>query len=203
MAAVRPTFQPASWLSAFGLAALSAASAAAAGPSLEGRYSLAGIGSCLSSGAGFLPNGVAIEPSAANSSVNQGILTFERDGTGSATITQRQLNLPPASPVAFSSTAELSFRFTYRLGSDGTMSVDMLLDTYLATYLTGPRAGSSLTFVTTPPLSPIWVWSGTYSEDRKTLLLVNGDTLSKARFSNGSEAYLVCQFQRVLTKLTP
>ena len=86
---------------------------------------------------------------------------------------------------------------------DGSMTVDMLLDTYAATYLTGPTAGLRATFVTDPPLSPTWVWSGTFSQDHKTLLLNNGDTPSKLRFSNGSEVSVICQLERVLTRLTP
>ena len=190
---------------AFALGALLATSVMAGGhsPSLEGRYGMTATGACLSSSVGFTPNNVAIEPSSANSAVNQGILTFRHDGTGSARIFQTQINLPPAAPATFSSSADITFNFTYRMGPEGAMTLDMLLDSYAGTYLTGPRAGLSQTFVTTPPLSPTWVWSGTYSEDRKVLLLNSGDTLSKLRFSNGAEAYVICQFGRVLTRLTP
>ena len=59
------------------------------------------------------------------------------------------------------------------------------------------RAGS------VPPLSPTWVWSGTFGEDRKTLLLNNGDTPSRLHISNGSEVNVICQVERVLTRLTP
>jgi hypothetical protein len=130
------------------------------------------------------------------------VLTFEPDGTGSASIVQTQLNLPPAQ-ATFSSSANVTFKFTYELLAGGAMTVNMLLDTYTANYLTGPIAGLSATFVTAPPLSPAWVWSGTFSNDRKTLLLNNGNTLSKVHFSNGSEVYVICQFERVLTRLTP
>jgi hypothetical protein len=91
----------------------------------------------------------------------------------------------------------------YHPSENDSLSLDHLLDSHVATFLTGPRAGSSLTYVTTPPLSPTWVWSGTYSPDRKTLLLNNGDTLSKVRSSTGSEVYVICQLERVLTRLTP
>lgn len=195
--------QSATWLSVAILAASFVPSVVAAGPSLEGRYGMTGIGACLSSAAGFYPNNVAVEPSSANSIVNRGVLTFHHDGTGSAKVFQTQLNLPPAAPFTFSGSSEITFNFTYRLGSEGTMTLDMLLDSYVATFLTGPRAGSSSTYVTTPPLSPTWVWSGTYSLDRKTLLLNNGDTLSKVRSSTGSEVYVICQLERVLTRLTP
>jgi hypothetical protein len=161
------------------------------------------MGACLTSPIGFYPNHVAIEPSSASSVVNQGVLIFEHDGTGRASVVQTQLNLPPAAPATFSGSAEITFKFTYHLGPDGSMAVDMLLDTYAATYLTGPLAGLSATFVTVPPLSPTWVWSGTFSEDRKTLLLNNGDTPSRLHISNGSEVNVICQFERVLTRLTP
>ena len=163
---------------------------------------LTAIGTCLSSPNGFYPNHVAVEPSSTSSVVNQGVLIFQHDGTGSASIVQTSLNLPPAT-ATYSSSVQVTFKFTYHLGPDGSMSLDMLLNTFNATYLTGPLAGLSATFVTDPPLSPTWVWSGTYSEDRKTLLLNNGDTLSRYRFSNGSEANLICQYHRVLTRLTP
>ena len=184
--------------------ALGAGSVGAAGPrSLEGRYGLMGMGACLVSPIGFYPNHVAIEPSSATSVVNQGVLVFEHDGTGSASVVQTQLNVPPAAPATFSSSTEITFKFNYQLGPDGSMTVDMLLDTYAATYLTGPNAGLSATFVTVPPLSPTWVWSGTISEDRKTLILNNGDTPSRLRLSNGAELNVICQFGRVLTRLTP
>jgi hypothetical protein len=171
--------------------------------SLEGRYGMTAMGACLASPSGFYSNNVAIEPSSASSAVNRGVLIFEHDGTGSASIVQTQLNLPPATPATFSGSAEIRFNFTYHLGPDGSMTVDMLLDTYAATYLTGAFAGLRATFVTASPLSPTWVWSGTVSADRKTLLLNNGDTPSRLRFSNGAETYVICQFERVLTRLTP
>lgn len=185
------------------LTVLCAGSVGATGSrALEGRYGLTGIGTCLASPVGFYPNNVAIEPSSATSVVNRGVLIFEHDGTGSASVFQTQLNLPPAAPATFSSSAEITFKFTHHSGPDGSMTVDMLLDTYAATYLTGPNAGLRTTFVTVPPLSPTWVWSGTFSQDHKTLLLNNGDTPSRLRFSNGTEVNVICQFERVLTRLT-
>jgi hypothetical protein len=171
--------------------------------SLQGRYGMTAMGACLASPNGFLPNNVAIEPSSATSLVNRGVLIFEHGGTGSASIVQTQLSLPPAALATFSGSAEIKFNFKYHLGPDGSMTVEMLLDTYAATYLTGPNAGLRATFVTAPPLSPTWVWSGTVSADRKTLLLNNGDTPSRLRFSNGAETNVICQFERVLTRLTP
>lgn len=188
------------------LLTLGGAATAQPGPgSLQGRYGLSASGTCLVSPTGFYPNNVAIEPSSVTSNLNQGVLTFERDGTGSASIVQTQLNLPPA-PAAFSSSANITFKFTYELAPGGAMTVNMPLDTYAATYLTGPLAGFGGTFVTTPDLAPAWVWSGTYSNDRKTLLLNSGNTVSKSRLSNGSatfETYVICQIGRVLTRLTP
>lgn len=180
-----------------------AAAAAADSPALEGRYGMTAMGGCLSSPQGFYPNRVAIEPSSANSLVNRGILVFRRDGTGSANIVQTQLNLPPAAPATYSGSSEITFEFTHRMGPGGSMTVEMLLDTYVATYLTGPSAGLRAGFVTTSPWPTTWVWSGTHSEDRKTLLLNNGDTPSRLRFSSGTEVTVVCQLARVLTRLTP
>jgi hypothetical protein len=188
------------------IALLTTAVVAAAGageiPSLQGRYAMAAMGACLTSPNGFHPNNVAIEPSSTTSVVNQGTLTFHRDGTGLADVVQTQLNLPPAA-AAFSGSARITFQFNHTMGQDGTIAVRMLLDSYAATYLTGPLAGLGATFVTTPPLSAAWIWSGSVSEDRKTLLLSNGDTVSRLRLSNGSEVGLICQFERVLTRMTP
>lgn len=188
------------------LLALGGAAIAQPGPGfLQGRYGLSAAGTCLTSPNGFYPNNVAMEPSSVTSNLNHGVLTFERDGTGSASIVQTQLNLPPA-PAAFSSSANITFNFTYELAPGGAMTVNMLLDSYAAKYLTGPLAGFGGTFVTSPSLAPTWVWSGTYSNDRKTLLLNSGDTVSKSRLSNGSialETYVICQIGRVLTRLTP
>jgi hypothetical protein len=184
------------------LLTLGGAATAQPGPgSLQGRYGLSASGTCLLSPNGFDSNNVAIGPSSVTSNLNQGVLTFERDGTGSASIVQTQLNLPPA-PAAFSSSASITFKFTYELAPGGAMTVNMLLDTYAATYLTGPLTGLGATFVTTG-LAPTWVWSGTYSNDRKTLLLNSGDTVSLSRLSNGSQTYVICQIGRVLTRLTP
>jgi hypothetical protein len=87
------------------------------------------------------------------------------------------------------------------------MTVYMLLDTYAATYLTGPLAGVSGTFVTDSlAKDKEWVLSGTYSNDRKTLLLNSGNAVSKSRLSFGSnylDTYVICQLARVLTRLTP
>jgi len=191
------------------LLTLGSAATAQPGPgSLQGRYGLSASGTCLGSPNGFNANNVAIEPSFVTSNLNHGVLTFERDGTGSASVVQTQLNLPPG-PAAFSNSANITFKFTYELAPGGAMTVNMLLDTYSATYLTGPlaAAGLSATFVTTG-LAPTWVWSGTYSNDRKTLLLNSGNTVSKSRLSNGSgtfvsDTYVICQIGRVLTRLTP
>src|SRR5512144_1570064 len=143
------------------LIALGAGAASAAGPkSLQGPYGLAAIGTCLGSPNGFLPNHVAVEPSSTTSVVNHGVLIFEHDGTGTASIMQTTLNLPPAA-ATYSGSAQVTFKFTYNLGPDGSMTLDMLLNTYAATVLTGPLAGVSQTFVTDPSLSPTWVWSGT------------------------------------------
>jgi hypothetical protein len=130
------------------------------------------------------------------------VFTFEPDGTGSASVFQTALNLPPAQ-ATFSSSANVTFKFNYELLPGSAMKLNVLLDTYKATYLTGPFPGLSATFVTDPPLSPTWVMSGTISNDRKTLLLNSGDTVLKSRASNGFEQYVICQFERVLTRLTP
>jgi hypothetical protein len=190
------------------LLTLGGAATAQAGPgSLQGRYGLSASGTCLTSPNGFYPNNVAMEPSSVTSNLNHGVLTFERDGTGSASIVQTQLNLPPVPPAlaAFSSSANITFNFKYELAPGGAMTVNMLLDTYAATYVTGPLAGVRGTFVTTdtPPLAPAWVLSGTYSNDRKTLLLNSGDTVSLSRLSNGLDTYVICQIGRVLTRLAP
>jgi hypothetical protein len=172
--------------------------------SLEGRYGMTGMGACLGSPSGFNSNNVANDPmsTSTTSAVNRGVFNFERDGTGSASVFQTSLNLPPAQ-FPSSGSANITFKFTYQLGQDGAMTLDMLLDTYAATYVTGPLAGLSSGFVTDPLLSNKWVWSGTISNDGKTLLLNNGDTVSKIRFSNGAVGYTICQFERVLTRLTP
>jgi hypothetical protein len=193
------------------LLALGGAATAQNGPgSLQGRYGLSASGTCLTSPNGFYSNNVAMEPSSITSNLNHGVLTFERDGTGSASIVQTQLNLPPLPPgaAAFSSSANITFNFKYELAPGGAMTVTMPLDTYAATYLTGPLAGFGGTFVTTSPLAPApaWVWSGTYSNDRKTLLLNSGNTVSISRLSKGSvafENFVICQIGRVLTRLTP
>ena len=127
------------------LLTLGGAATAQAGPgSLQGRYGLSASGTCLGSPNGFYPNNVAIEPSSVSSNVAHGVFTFERDGTGSASVVQTQLNLPPLrAPAAFSNSANITFKFTYELAPGGAMTVNMLLDTYAATYLTGPLAGDS------------------------------------------------------------
>lgn len=160
------------------------------------------MGTCLSSPNGFYPNRVAIEPSSSSPVVNRGILAFERNGTGRARVTQTGLNVPPAA-FSYSGSAEISFDFTYAVMDDGTVTVDMLLATYSATYLTGPAAGMTAAFVTDPPLSPFWRWSGMISEDRKTMLLSNGDTVSKVRLSTNAISNVICQFERVLARLGP
>jgi hypothetical protein len=168
----------------------------------QGTYGMTATGACLSSPAGFYPNHVAIEPSAHNAAVNTGVLRFERDGTGSAKVRQTQLNFPPAS-AAYAGSADIAFDFTYTVSQDGSVTLDMLLNTYKATYLTGPLASVSVTFVTSPDLSPIWRWSGPLSQDRKTMFLNSGDTVSRLRLSNGAEVGVICQFARVLTRLGP
>jgi hypothetical protein len=190
------------------LLTLCGAASANGGPgSLQGRYGLSASGTCLGSPNGFYSNNVAIEPSSVSSNVAHGVFTFERDGTGSASLVQTQLNLPPLAQgaSAFSSSANITFNFKYELAAGGAMTVYMLLDTYAATYLTGPLAGFSGTFVT-DSLAKEWVLSGTYSNDRKTLLLNSGNTVSKSRLSIGSnylDTYVICQLGRVLTRLTP
>ena len=123
--------------------ALGGATAATAAPgSLQGRYGLSGMGACLASPNGFYPNNVAIETSSASSAVNTGVFTFEPDGTGSASVFQTALNLPPAQ-ATFSSSANVTFKFNDELLPGSAMKLNMLLDTYKATYLTGPFPGLS------------------------------------------------------------
>ncbi len=188
------------------LLTLGGAAAAQPGPgSLQGRYGLTASGTCLGSPNGFYPNNVAIEPSSVSSNVAHGVFTFERDGTGSASVVQTQLNLPPLSssaPAAFSNLANITFNFKYELAPGGAMTVKILLDSYAATYVSGPLKGLGATFVTSG-LADTWDLSGTYSNDRKTLLLNSGNTVSKSRLSNGAETYVICQIGRVLTRLTP
>ncbi|MBS1177892.1 MAG: hypothetical protein H6R06_2304 [Proteobacteria bacterium] len=191
------------------LLTLGGAATAQVGPgSLQGRYGFSASGTCLGSPSGFYPNNVAIEPSSVSSNVAHGVFTFERDGKGSASIVQTQLNLPPLSSAAlaaFSSSANITFNFKYELAPGGAMTVNVDLETYAATYLTGPLAGFRGTFVTTG-LAETWDLSGTYSNDRKTLLLNSGNTVSLSRLSNGSltlDTYVICQIGRVLTRLTP
>lgn len=162
----------------------------------HGKYAATSLGSCFLTGTGFYPDLTAIDPTyvSPNSNTSLTIWTFHPDGTGTAQ--GRGVGLNAWYPyIAAGSANEISWQFTYNITHDGTITTDLIPETYEGTFLQGPSKGLTFTF---DKISD----SGMVSQDHKTITLgtVTEDVVKFTR-SNGTVLYGICFYGRVLTRV--
>jgi hypothetical protein len=168
---------------------------------LHGEYAMMGEGTCLFSLKGFNSNFTPIDPTHyppwAGSSQATGIWIFEGNGKGTVRGTEFTLTLSP-NPYPSAASAEFSFDFAYKVEDDGTITVDMLIETFQGKYLTGPSAGLTYKYETSPPIFRLF---GMVSADRKTITLASGNDVQKISISNRITVFAICNLGRTLLRL--
>ncbi len=120
------------------------ASAAPSFPqAIRGEYAAESAASCLLAPFGFNPDGTPVNGiGIIYMQYRQGTFTFEKDGTGSATLNASVVGLSyigpngPVPPATY--TQAIEFDFTYHVGNDGVITVTQKPMTYFVTNTSGP-----------------------------------------------------------------
>lgn len=124
------------------------ATAMAAPPQLKGQYAYSGTVDCLFSNTPFNLNLTPTGPVESTTSSVVGIETFNGDGTGKMTARNVAFNPPPPAtglPQISANSSDATANITYSFDNDGGLTTDIVPGTFLATFLTGPGAGSTFT----------------------------------------------------------
>ena len=143
--------------------------------SIQGQYAATQMMSSIFSIAGFDANIAPIPcstppclPISVSVSQRQGVFTFEKDGTGKATLDASAINLSsPPSGV----TQTITFDFTYALTEDRMITITGVPGTWFITYTSGPNNGATIE-------SEGLVFTGPISPDGKIINLVSGSHFS-------------------------
>jgi hypothetical protein len=146
---------------------------------LRGQYASTGSGTALIALCGFpappddtyIPIGAEGFAWAIQAVSSQGVWTFEPDGTGTASATQRVVNhYSPAPPqvgrTPWAGVRTLTYSFTYTVEKDGTIIITA--DPFTSTWVSGPNKNSPPTHISTLTLE------GKISPDGKTIILNGG-----------------------------
>jgi hypothetical protein len=178
-----------------GVSLLWAGIAGAAPPQLKGEYAFTGESSCLVAPHGFNPNLTPIDGNVFSYSFSaQGVRTF--DGHGNGTVEGILVTtVPPPTNNPFppdASSQSFSFKFTYTIADDGTISTQMVPGSFIGTFLTGPRTDQTFTV-------DQFTLSGMASKDKKVLTLSTPTTeVETHTYSNGDVWPVICHRSRVL-----
>lgn len=175
--------------------------AGASADHLKGTYGFTGSSACLHASGGFNAKQQAQGTVWFSSSSDEGIRTFNGDGTGTFTNRDTSVTAPPTPPTAFPASAgssEGGASFTYAV-KDDTFTLQNVPGTDKGTILTGPRAGQTFTLEGVPPATG--------------LISANGHTLTTSILTPGVETitfftstgpqveHRICHRSRVLIKL--
>lgn len=127
-----------------------AAAMASADPSfpkaIRGQYASTSAATCMIAPFGFNPDltpiyGVGL----ISMQYRQGIVTFEKDGTGSVTLNASGIGLSfigPSGPVPPSASSQtIEYDFTYTVDNDGMITIKQVPGTYFVTQISGPSKG--------------------------------------------------------------
>jgi hypothetical protein len=130
---------------------------------LRGEYAVTQVLSNIFSIGGFNPDftpkcftppsGSPVCMSSVMLAQRAGVFTFEKHGTGSATLNGSSITVSPPSAV----TQTITFDFTYTVDKDGMITITQVPGTYLITYTSGPNSGQSAHLegvLLTGPISP-------------------------------------------------
>jgi hypothetical protein len=191
---------------------------------LRGGYAFTGEAACLfapGSGAAATP-GVALPNSGfkANLQPNdavpgsssdafstsfsvEGIRVFKGDGTGTVKGTSVGITVRPTpGPTGYPSfppsadTENFSYDFKYTLNGDGSWSSSMVPNSYVGTFVAGPRTGQTNKIDAIPPLN------GMISQDGNTLVAAHtAAEVETVTFSNGDVWPRICHRSRVYINL--
>ena len=135
---------------------------------IHAQYAVTGTGSCLIAIAGFnaslQPNGGATGPWFWGAmTLDDGVYTFNRDGTGSVKITLHETDLYSSgmgAPPGVGDATE-NYNFTYTMDG-GNITLTYVTGSYEADWTDGPNANTQL-YLILPP------WNGELSHDGKIL----------------------------------
>lgn len=182
----------------------------------HGVYAMTGSGSCLFSFKVFIPGFPAPLPDPRDPVdpnpwvalvVQEGIWTFERNGSG--TFHGKQFGMaPPPYPTPSTiggpnaTPVDLIFDFDYDVTHGGKITVNVIPETFLGTYLAGPLVGLHYY------LASKMTMFGRISSDHKSLTLTNGDIEIPAimevqilTLPNTRSLYGICDIGRVLIRV--
>ncbi len=169
---------------------------------IHGEYAFTGQSSCLVGSNGINPILTPVDNKVYHTSEStQGVRTFKNNGTGtvqgtSVFIIPPPTVGPPGPSVPSAGSYEFSFQFTYNVKHDGTITTELVPETFLGTYLTGPLHGVTFTI---DQLS----LSGMVSSDHKTLTLSSeGTAVEQSTNSSGSVSAQICHRSSVLIRLS-
>jgi hypothetical protein len=164
-------------------------------PPLMGTYAFAGSGTCVSASAGFNNSNEALGTSFSYSFGDEGMMTFNGDGTGTLVVRSTAIVPPAVGIVPSAGSSENSASFTYTV-TGNTFTHQGVAGTDAGQELTGPRMGQTDTVVGVP------MFTGLISKDRRTLtasILTPG--VETVTYSNGDVRLRMCYRSRVYTKL--
>ena len=154
---------------------------------------------CLNGPGGFDSSFQPINPALGSGLVAafEGVFTFDRAGQGTLVFRTANLSIgvAPANPsfVPNAGSADHSGPFTYKVGSDGTLTVNAF--DVSATVLSGPGAGANLV------IDEIEL-SGLATADGKSLTLGSTEPVVQTlTFPNAAPVNRVCEYALVLTRL--
>lgn len=120
---------------------------------MSGIFSIGGFNPNLTPKCYTPPTGDPVCASSVSLSQREGVFTFEKDGTGSATLDGSNIGVSPIS----GGTTTSSFDFTYTATEDGMIVITQVPGTYFTTYTSGPNQGATIQsegVVLTGPISP-------------------------------------------------
>ncbi len=162
-------------------------------PQLKGQYAFTGEASCLVSPSGFTAKLQPVDGSSVVSYSVQGVRTFNGDGTGRVDATTVDISYDNANPSASSQT--FSFLFTYVVNADGSFTSDVVPNSYVGTFVAGPRTGQTVTIDN-------FELAGIASVNNMTLTLATpSPKVETHTFSNGDVQKRICHRSRVATWL--
>jgi hypothetical protein len=168
---------------------------------LKGKYAFVATYSCLDASGGFNDIFQALSSTFSNSFSQEGIRTFNGDGTGAVVNRSMGITVPPTTgffPAASSGQGTASFTYTV---SRDRFTVRNVVGTAVSTFLTGPQTGQTVTSVGIPDSH------GIIGDDGKTLVSFYEDPgVETLIFFNGGVPTgeiikRVCHNMVVLTRL--
>jgi hypothetical protein len=164
---------------------------------IHGEYGWTGPVHCLSTPSGFT-NGFPNNPASLSilSNKSQGTCTFRHDGTGEVQFTSvSTTDSPTASAGAI--LFETSYQHTYKISEDGAITIDVVPNTYVQTYLSGPYPGKHLNI-------DVFPLTGWVSADYKTMTIATPEpkvlTMTIPEFSY--TFYGICHASFTLIRLS-